>query len=143
MSDRAVDVRLLGPGDTELVLSASHLFDAAPLPDQTTAMLYSERDFLWFALAQGRPVGFASATMVLHPDQRPVLFLNEIAVDDVAQRRGIGTRLMQAVFDLARSRGWASTWVLAENDDETAKSFYRSLSPATAQPSVMFEWEES
>jgi GNAT superfamily N-acetyltransferase len=80
--------------------------------------------------------------MVLHPDQRPVLFLNEIAVDDAAQRRGTGTLLMEAAIDLARSRGWASTWVLAENDDEAAKTFYRSLSPATSQPSVMFEWEE-
>ena len=142
MSDRAVDVRLLGPDDAALVLSASHLFDAAPMPDQTAAMLASERDFLWFALAQGRPVGFASATMVLHPDQRPVLFLNEIAVEDEAQRGGIGTTLMQAAIELARSRGWASTWVLAENDDETAKAFYRSLSPAPTQPSVMCEWEQ-
>lgn len=142
MSDRAVEVRLLGPDDAALVLSASHLFDAALLPDQTTAMLASDRDFLWFALAQGRPVGFASATMVLHPDQRPVLFLNEIAVEDEEQRRGIGTMLMQAAIDLARSRGWASTWVLAAKDDETAKAFYRSLSPATTQPSVMFEWEQ-
>ena len=141
MSDRAVNVYLLGPGDAALVLSASHLFDAAPLPDQTAAMLESERDFLWFAFARGRPVGFASATVVLHPDQRPVLFLNEIAVDDAARHRGIGTMLMQAAIDLARSRGWASTWVLATSDDETAKAFYRSLSPATAMPSVMFEWE--
>ena len=141
MKDRAVNVRLLGPDDAALVLSSPDLFDAAPLPDQTIAMLESERDFLWFAFAQGRPVGFASATMVLHPDQRPVLFLNEIAVDEAVQRRGIGTMLMQAAIDLARSKGWTSTWVLARSDDAPAQTFYRSLSPATTQPSIMFEWE--
>jgi ribosomal protein S18 acetylase RimI-like enzyme len=141
VSDQAVEVRLLGPGDAAVVLSAAHLFDSAPLPDQTAAMLESERDFLWFAFAQAQPVGFASATMVLHPDQRPVLFLNEIAVAASAHRLGIGRMLMRAAIGLSQARGWASLWVLGETGDERAEAFYRALSPTRAQSSVMFEWD--
>ncbi|MGY6636248.1 MAG: GNAT family N-acetyltransferase [Erythrobacter sp.] len=143
MNASVCSVRLLGPDDLGLVLSTGYLFDSEPRPDQTAAMLSSERDFLWFAFDGERPVGFASATMVLHPDQLPVVFLNEIAVDTSAHRRGIGRMLLNAAIELSQSRGWGATWVLAERDDERATAFYHSLSPHLSQQTIMFEWENS
>jgi ribosomal protein S18 acetylase RimI-like enzyme len=134
-------VRLLGARDAALVEAASDLFDHPIIPDQLQGFLASERDFLWFAFDGEAAIGFASATSILHPDSQPVLFLNEIGVADKAQRSGVGRSLMQAVLAFAQSRGWQSTWVLAELGDDRAQGFYRALHPQTEMPAVMFEWE--
>lgn len=139
---RHCSVRLLGQQDAAIVARASHLFDHPIVPDQMHRFLSSDRDFLWFAFDGDTAIGFATATTILHPDSRPVLFLNEIAVADAAQRHGVGRSLMQMVFKLAELRGWQSTWVLADQDDERAVSFYRSLRPQIELPSIMFEWED-
>lgn len=134
-------VRLLGKSDAATVEQASDLFDHPVDPEQLRAFLSSDRDFLWFAFAGEAAIGFASATVILHPDSRPVLFLNEIAVADTAQRRGVGQSLMQAAIAFADMQGWQSTWVLAEQSDDRAMAFYRSLDPQTEVQSAMFEWD--
>ncbi len=136
-----VTIRLLGPGDESLVLSAAELFDDPPIPEQTSLFLASERDFLCFAIANGRPVGFVSASVLLHPDKLPHLFINELAIAESHRRRGIATRLIQAVVDLGRERALWPVWVVAESDDDPAQAFYRSLSGATERGAVVFEWE--
>lgn len=137
-----VNVRLLGPDDHGLVMGAGDLFDAPPISAQTTAVLASERDFLWFAMSGNRPVGFASATSILHPDQPPNLFFNELGVHEDFRRRGVATRLVEAVLAHARRSDIWPVWVLAEGDDAQAIAFYRSLSGLSQAGSVFFEWEQ-
>lgn len=140
MTDR-IAIRLLGSEDLELVLSAADLFDEPPIPDQTRAFLESEREFLWFALDGERPVGFVSASVLLHPDKPPHLFVNELATAEPYRRRGIATRLMQTVVDFGRERKLWPVWVAADGDDDLAQAFYRSLAGLTERGAVVFEWE--
>lgn len=135
-----VSIRLLGPGDESLVLSAAELFDDLPIPEQTQGFLDSERDFLWFAIADDRPVGFVSAAVLLHPDKPPHLFINELSTVESHRRRGIATRLMHAVLDFGRERALWPVWVIAEGDDDPAQAFYRSLSGLAERGAVVFEW---
>lgn len=137
-----VTVRLLGPDDHDLVMDAGDLFDAPPIAAQTAAVLASGRDFLWFAFSGNRPVAFASATSVLHPDQPPNLFFNELGVHEDFRRRGVATRLVEAVVDYARCNDIWPVWVLAEGDDRQAIAFYRSLSGLSQAGAVFFEWEQ-
>jgi GNAT superfamily N-acetyltransferase len=137
----SIAIKLLGPGDESLVEAGAELFDDPPIPEQTRAFLASERDLLWFALAEGRPVGFVSANVLLHPDKLPHLFVNELATAESHRRRGIATRLMQSVVDFGRERALWPVWVAAEGDDDQAQAFYRSLSGKTERGAVVFEWE--
>jgi ribosomal protein S18 acetylase RimI-like enzyme len=141
MNDGFSSIRLLGKNDAETLEGAAHLFDRPLMRDELLRFLESDRDFLWLAFEHGLPIGFVSATMIRHPDAHPVLFVNEIAVEDETRRRGLGSRLMRAVFDLANERGWQSTWVLAGMHDEQAKAFYQSLAPDDAAICDKFEWE--
>jgi ribosomal protein S18 acetylase RimI-like enzyme len=137
----AFTIRLLGAGDEAIVAEGALLFDHTPIPDQTSAFLRSERDFIWFAMAGSGPIGFVSASILLHPDKEPHLFVNELGVDDNFRRQGIATRLMQAVVHFGRERGLWPIWVAAEGDDHAAQAFYRSLSGMTERGAIVYEWE--
>ncbi len=137
----SVTVRLLGRGDEALIHAAADLFDDTPLPDQTQAFLASERDFIWVAFLGEEAVGFVSATVLIHPDKKPHIFVNELGVDDDHRRKGIGSKLMAEAVGFARSKKMIPLWLAAEGDDDLANSFYRSLSEPTERGSRVYEWE--
>ena len=138
----AVTIRMLGKGDEALVHAAEDLFDDAPLAAQTQAFLASERDFIWFAYLGKEAVGFVSATVLIHPDKEPHIFVNELGVDDDHRRQGIGSKLMAEAVSFARANNMAPLWLAAEGDDDLANSFYRSLSEPTERGARVYEWEE-
>ena len=141
MSDGAPEIRLLGPDDHALVTQAQGLFDNPPIADQTRAFLASDRDFLWFAILDEQPVGFVSATSVLHPDKLPNLFVNELETRDGFRRRGIATRLMRTVQGYGKAHDLWPIWLAAEGDDAQAIAFYRSLGDMEGRGATVFEWE--
>lgn len=136
-----IAIRLLGPEDQVLVEAATDLFDNPPLADQTRAFLASDRDFIWFAIASDKPVGFVSASVLLHPDKPPHLFINELATAESHRRRGVATRLIEAVLEFGKAQALWPVWVAAEGDDEQAQAFYRSLGDKTERGVIVFEWE--
>ena len=136
-----IEIRRLGPDDLDLMMSAQGLFDFAPLPDQSEAFLSSDREFMWFAMDGETPVGFVSASVILHPDKKPQFFVNELATHERHRRRGIATALMASVVSYSRNAGFWPIWLAAEVDDEQAKAFYRSLRRPSERGAVIFEWE--
>lgn len=138
---RDFSIRLLNAGDEALVLNARRLFDYAPIAEQTRAFLVSDREFLWFAMTCDQPVGFVSATSILHPDKEPHLFVNELAVHEDWRRRGIARKLMETVVAFGRKNALWPIWLAAEGDDHRAQAFYRSLSDLSERGVIVFEWE--
>ena len=136
-----ISIRLLSAADEALVLSAAGLFDFSPMSDETRAFLSSDREFLWFAMANVQPVGFVSATSILHPDKSPHLFVNELAVHNNWRRRGVATKLMETVVAYGRENALWPIWLAAEGDDRNAQEFYRSLSDLSERGAIVFEWE--
>lgn len=55
------------------------------------------------------------------------VFVYDIAVRPDHQRKGIGRRLMRALVELATASGIENIFVLADQADSHAISFYRSL----------------
>jgi ribosomal protein S18 acetylase RimI-like enzyme len=55
------------------------------------------------------------------------LYLDDLAVDASVRGRGIGTRLMQAVFDLARERGLSAVWLEVVDTNPGARRLYERL----------------
>lgn len=136
-----LSIKLLGATDEALILNAKGLFDYPPLTDQTRAFLKSDREFLWFAITDGQAVGFVSATSILHPDKRPHLFINELAVHNDWRRQGIATKLIETVIAFGGENALCPVWLAAEGDDQQAQAFYRSLSELSERGAVVFEWE--
>jgi ribosomal protein S18 acetylase RimI-like enzyme len=85
-------------------------------------------------------VGFVSAVHYLHPDKpRPELWINEVGVAATHRGRGLGTRLLHSVLDVARGLGCAEAWVLTDQANTAAMRLYTAAG-STEAPSdhVMF-----
>ncbi len=120
--------RLLGPGDLQALLDAPDgLFDHPVDPAQAAAFLADPGHLIVFGTLGGAVAGFASGTVLLHPDKPPAFFVNEVGVRDGFRRRGVGRAVCAALFDAARARGCDGIWLGTEPDNEAALALYRAL----------------
>jgi ribosomal protein S18 acetylase RimI-like enzyme len=92
------------------------------------------------AVEDGLVVGFVSAVHYVHPDKpRPELWINEVGVAETHQRRGLATRLLHAVFAVARSLGCTEAWVMTDRANTAAMRLYAAAGSAAAPTDhVMF-----
>lgn len=84
-------------------------------------------------------VGMASAVHYVHPDKPPELWINEVGVAPAYHRRGIGRKLLQALFDQGHALGCTAAWVLTEPDNVAALGLYTNCG-GSAENSVMFSF---
>lgn len=121
-----VEIRELGPGDTEEVMAAAHLFDDPPRREWASAFLGREGNHLLLAYLDEEPAGFVSGVEVLHPDKGIEMMLYELGVDEGFRRRGVGAALVIELVEVARRLGCRNVWVLTEPDNEPALATYRA-----------------
>jgi ribosomal protein S18 acetylase RimI-like enzyme len=94
-----------------------------------------------FALAGDRVVGFASGTVLRHPDKQPALFVNEVGVAEDVRQQGIGTTLCMALFATAREIGCQGIWLATESDNAAARALYRRLNARETGGIVVYDWD--
>lgn len=137
-----VDVRIAGPADAGLFASVEpDVFDGPVEPEKVEIYLADPRLHIAIALDDGQIVGMCSGVDYFHPDKPPELFINELGVAPMWQRRGIATRLMKTLLDHGRALGCAGAWVLADHTED-ALGFYRSLNAEeTGSHHVMFSFD--
>ena len=129
-------------GDEHVVFAGGGLFDGAPTEAATAKFLASEGHHLLVALdADGTtPVGFISGVETTHPDKGTEMFLYELSVAPAHRNRGIGRELVEALAELARSRGCYGMWVGTEPDNAAALATYRAAGASPPEPFVTLEW---
>lgn len=95
-------VELSAQTATPLLSAGAELFDDPVREDRPRSFLDDPDHLLCFAVADGHPVGFAAASVLLHPDKRPQLFINEIELREEWRRRGSGRALVVRPVEIAR-----------------------------------------
>jgi ribosomal protein S18 acetylase RimI-like enzyme len=124
----AVDIRLLGPADGDVLANvAADVFDQPIDARWSRDFLADERHHLAVALDEGVVVGFTSAVHYVHPDKAPELWINEVGVAPTHQGRGIGRRLIGAILSRARALGCAEAWVATEATNGAAQRLYSGM----------------
>ncbi|OZA10870.1 MAG: hypothetical protein B7Y02_09780 [Rhodobacterales bacterium 17-64-5] len=136
-----------GPGDAARVLAAD-VFDAPATAEATarflgTSGLADPRNILLVADLDGRAVGFVSGTVMDHPDKPRGLFVQELGVNEAAQRRGIARALLAALRAEGRALGCSATWVLTEADNAAARATYAATGATETTGVVLYEWTEA
>ena len=127
-----------------LARGADGLFDNPVRPDSLEAFLDDPNHLLWFAVAAGLPVGFASASILLHPDTAPQLFINEVEVLESFRRKGIGRALVARLIEAAGARGCDYAWLGTATDNASGNACFASVPGAqNAGPFVLYEWDLS
>jgi aminoglycoside 6'-N-acetyltransferase I len=141
--DQTITFRLLGPADLDMLLSVRDgLFDNPVDPVQARAFLDNPLNDMVLAVDGAEVVGFASGTVLQHPDKAPAMFVNEVGVRDGWLRRGIGAAVTRRLFDRAGARGCQGIWLGTEPDNVAALALYRSLGGAEVA-FVGFGWDDA
>jgi ribosomal protein S18 acetylase RimI-like enzyme len=139
-------IRQAGPEDTAAVLAAD-VFDGPANIGAVADFLGppdapDRRNILLLAEVEGQAVGFISATVLDHPDKPRALYIQELGVNEAAQRRGIARALISAIRAEGRRRGCTVTWVLTEADNAPARAAYAAAGGQETLGVVMVEWDE-
>jgi GNAT superfamily N-acetyltransferase len=75
------------------------VFDDPINAGRADEFLADPRHHVAVAVEDGRVVGFVTSVHYVHPDKpRPELWINKIGVAAAHRGRGLGTRLLRAVF---------------------------------------------
>ena len=135
-----MNIRVLGTGDDDLVLAASHLFDAPANRSATARFLNTADDHLLIAYEGEHAVGFISGVEVTHPDKGTEMFIYELAVDGEFRRRGIAGALIDALKSVALERGCYGMWVLTDEDNEAALATYVGAAGSSEPGQVVVVW---
>ena len=135
-------VRVGQPERHLLALPAtSDLFDQPLRDDAIERFLASDDHHLLLALDDaGEPVGMVTGVELTHPDKGVEMFLYELAVLERAQRRGIGTALVEALRNLSIQRGCRGMWVLTDDDNDAALATYRRAGATREERTHLLEW---
>jgi aminoglycoside 6'-N-acetyltransferase I len=140
----AMEIRRLFPGDDALVKRvAENVFDEPVMPDRLAGYLASPGHFMIVALFDDMVVGQCAAVIHRHPDKVSELYIDEVGVAPAFQRRGIATRMLDAMFELGREHGCKETWVGTEPDNVAARALYeaRKEPHGPAEEFVMYGYE--
>src|SRR6516164_5505338 len=140
----ALEIKFLGPQDAGVLANiAADVFDDPIDAGRADEFLADPRHHLAVAVEDSCVVGFVSAVHYVHPDKpRPELWINEIGVAATHRGRGLGTRLLRALFDVARGLGCAEAWVLTDRANTAALRLYAAAGSTEAPTDhVMFTFK--
>jgi aminoglycoside 6'-N-acetyltransferase I len=134
----SITVRILGPDDASILDHvAPTVFDYAIDPRWTAEFLADARHHLAVALDGETVVGMASAVHYVHPDKAPELWVNEVGVAPTHWRRGVGRRLLHALFARGRELGCGAAWVATGPDNTAARGLYAAVGGVEAPELVV------
>lgn len=123
------------------LLEAVDIFDNRVDPEQLAKFQADNGHELVFAMSGDVVVGFASGTVLLHPDKLPAFFVNEVDVASALRRQGIGTALCRMLIEIARNRGCRGIWLATEEENVAARALYRGLDARETSAIVVYDWD--
>lgn len=124
----AIEIRVLQSNDESVLMNvAPNVFDNPVDPDLAKEFLDDRRHHIAVAIDGGLVVAFASGIHYVHPDKKPELWINEVAVAPTHRRRGLGKAVLKALLDVGRLHQCAVAWVLTDRNNPAAMALYSSL----------------
>ena len=136
-----ITIRNLGPEEAHVLDRVREgTFDHPVDPSWAYGFLATRVNEIVVALDQGEVIGFASGTVLMHPDKPFSFFVNEVSVHEDYRRNGIAKRLMQRLMDLAHDRGCEGIWLATEHDNDAARALYRSMDARETDGIIVYDW---
>ena len=130
----------LGHNNVQL-LGQAEVFDNPVDPGQLARFLADDGHELVFATSGKTIIGFASGSILLHPDKAPAFFVNEVDVSPAYQRQGVATALCRMLIGVARDRGCQGIWLATEEDNVAARALFGGLDARETGAIVVYDWD--
>jgi ribosomal protein S18 acetylase RimI-like enzyme len=140
-AEAAAEVEVRRIADVAAIKEAESLFDKSIDHESAERFITSDGHHLLLAYEGRKPVGMVTGVELTHPDKGTEMFLYELGVDDAHRGRGIGTRLVRELAELARQRRCNGMWVLTEKDNRAAQAVYEHAGGRREDDETMYSWE--
>jgi len=75
------------------------------------------------------------------PSGKNMFFVFSLDTHPNYRRQGVATILMNKCSEIAKEKGLAEVWIIANSNNEPANKFYQSLKPDEVEPSVMYAYK--
>ena len=93
------------------------------------------------AFLDGQFAGMASAYVLHKPDGDIWLYVDEVDVCLDKQQNGVGTSLMQYLFNYGKDNKCEEVWLGTEKDNVAANALYTSLKPTEIEDFVGYNYK--
>jgi len=137
-----MDIRILRPGDEELLVAAVDLTDEGPLSGEDAAAHLADADLVnVVALDAGRVVAFIYGH-ILRRFEATSFFIYSVDTAPSHQRRGLAKAMLTALSALGRTGRWDEMFVLTNAGNAAAMALYKSAGGVSPPPHdvVMFDF---
>jgi len=136
-----MEIRVLGPGDEDLLARAVELADEGPLSrDRAAAHLADAGLVNVVAIEADQPVGFVYG-YVLRRFEAVSFFIYSVDVAEAHQRRGLAKAMLAKLSELGRSGRWDEMFVFTNASNGPAMALYASAGGVRPNPDdVMFDF---
>jgi ribosomal protein S18 acetylase RimI-like enzyme len=136
-----MEIRILSPGDEDLLIRAVELADEGPLSPDRAAAFLAEPDLVnVVALEAGQPVGFVYG-YVLRRYEAVSFFIYSVDVAETHQRRGIAKAMLARLSDLGKSGRWDEMFVFTNAGNPPAMALYAAAGGVRPNPDdVMWDF---
>lgn len=138
-----MDIRILAPGDEDLLVRAVDLADEGPLTPARAAEHLADPTLVnVVALEDGEPIGFVYG-YVLRRFETVSFFIYSVDVAESHQRRGYARAMLEALKTAGRTGRWDEMFVLTNAGNTAAMALYASAGGVSPPPDdvVMFDFE--
>lgn len=106
--------------------------------EQLQVFLSDKKNILLLAYDEDQVAGMVVAHQLDKLDKRKSeILLYEIEVKPTFRRRGIGKKLIEKLFDVAKESRSGEVWVLTEAENRCANGFYQSLAKNVKKTETM------
>src|SRR5258708_2218841 len=121
-----MDIRILQPGDEDLLIAAVDLTGEGPLSRERAAAHLADRDLVnVVAVEDGRPVGFIYGHVLRRFDATS-LFIYSVDTALSHRRRGYARAMLDALSEMGREGRWDEMFVLTNRGNSAAMALYAS-----------------
>jgi ribosomal protein S18 acetylase RimI-like enzyme len=138
-----MDIRLLGPGDEDLLIEAVALSDE-DCPSAEASLHLADKDLVCIvALADAGEVVAFIYGHILRRFEATSLFIYSVDTTPTHQRQGIAKAMLQALAAEGRTGRWDEMFVLTNRSNVAAMALYASAGGIVPEPDdvVMFDFE--
>ena len=145
-----MEIKILDNSEVSIFTDLIHVFAEAfemqgfQIPNQKHLLktLKNENFKVLVAIVDGQVMG--GITLYILPPyyrNKSQAYIYDLAVLPISQRKGIGTKLVEAVLRYGRKNGFEEVFVQADKVDDHALAFYRSIPGVHEEDVIHFSYQ--
>ncbi len=144
-----MEIKLLETHDVPLFTALIYLFEKEfemrdfqiPNQEHLSKLLQNEDFKVFVAIEDGQVVGGITLyVLAQYYSIRPQAYIYDLAVASTSQRKGIGTKLVEAVLAFGKNHNFEEVYVQADRVDDHAVAFYNSIPGALEEDVIHFSY---